>query len=313
MITQIEPNFSEDVVNTYKTHNDLIKTSTEKYKEITEYYMHQVYSKRMILNGAEGLKGRAIVLGLGNGIDIPLKQLAEQFDKIIGIDIDLKTMERTKMSLPGELRNKVELKTLDLTGIVAEFSQKVEAFAQKFPKPKFNEFYQKIAELIINLRPKRPDLPPSDATYITSSLILSQLASQIILYLRDIINKYYPDKCYKINSDLNILSILKTFADEVQTQHIENIHYWLKKKGRAYISTTYMDEPIVKLGDKFFKDKENPSCIMITQNVHIRERKLFKIIKTEFWDWMDRPPLFNMQKGSNFKVLSNIFEKNISD
>src|ERR1700722_16896852 len=84
---------------------------------------HVAASKRMILAAAARTAGRrAIVLGPGRCQEIPLAELAAQFEYVLLVDLDREAVEQglAAADLPPEARAKIEIKIADLIGLTNE-------------------------------------------------------------------------------------------------------------------------------------------------------------------------------------------------
>jgi len=67
---------------------------------------------------------KVIILGIGNGEDLPLKVIADSFQSTTLLDIDKETLLETKDSLPREIRTKVKTITKDLTNADDKYTEK---------------------------------------------------------------------------------------------------------------------------------------------------------------------------------------------
>ncbi|MGO4695573.1 hypothetical protein AB4Z50_14975 [Paenibacillus sp. 2TAB26] len=81
----------------------------DEYRQLTEGLIRNLDGKRSILGG------RALLLGAGNGNDLPLEFLEKGFEEIVLVDIDQSALDRllTKVSDP----NKFKTVIADLSGV----------------------------------------------------------------------------------------------------------------------------------------------------------------------------------------------------
>lgn len=56
---------------------------------------------------AAGLKGKALLLGVGNATDIPLATLAEQFDQLTLVEVDQESVVSAVQALPIKSQEKI--------------------------------------------------------------------------------------------------------------------------------------------------------------------------------------------------------------
>src|ERR1700722_4272995 len=90
------------------------------------YQQHFSRSREAIIEAMEGLKNTALILGVGGANDIPLLELADQFDHVILADMDLSSTEKALESIPVHLKSKFHLKQEDLTGFFSELAPAAE-------------------------------------------------------------------------------------------------------------------------------------------------------------------------------------------
>ena len=81
------------------------------------YRNHIENSGRLILQGAEGLQGRALLLGLGNAMEYgmdALSVISGQFDEITVVDADAKALDQTVQSQQANAADKFRVIIDDL-------------------------------------------------------------------------------------------------------------------------------------------------------------------------------------------------------
>jgi len=83
--------------------------------------VHVRNSRRMILEGAGRVASpdSVTILGGGSAWNIPLEELARQFDHVSLIDIDADNLQKAISALPAECRAKVEIHVADVSGGLA--------------------------------------------------------------------------------------------------------------------------------------------------------------------------------------------------
>jgi hypothetical protein len=70
------------------------------------YAKHISNNQSGILSAAKGFNKKALVVGIGNGTDIPLKELAQQFEQLTLVDIDSEAIQRAISTLEPKLQKK---------------------------------------------------------------------------------------------------------------------------------------------------------------------------------------------------------------
>ena len=118
-------------------------------------------------------RSTAIVLGAGKCREIPLEQLAEQFQQVILVDLDGDSMREVVSLLPPPLRSRLQIRVADMTSFAKPLMEQMRDALET----------SRTAEKAFH-RPKTihagapdiqhpPDLPRADL--VISSLLLSEL------------------------------------------------------------------------------------------------------------------------------------------
>jgi hypothetical protein len=104
----------------FSTRNQgtFLNRNNNAYNELKEN------SRDMILGATKGIlqKNAVLIFGAGYCIELPLRELAERFDKVILVDVDKKAMQTAIDLLSDELKKKCTCIEYDLTGIFSNFS-----------------------------------------------------------------------------------------------------------------------------------------------------------------------------------------------
>jgi hypothetical protein len=141
---------------------------------------HARASRRFILRTAEEVGGRslAVLLGAGQAFDLPIAELARQFDRLVLIDVDEAALARTIAEVRDPaLRARLEPRVMDVTGINGTIVRRIdEAFAAGGSAP---EVQARLGRLCRSYR--LPDGPGvlgahEHADLLVSGLLLSQVA-----------------------------------------------------------------------------------------------------------------------------------------
>src|SRR5437667_3737606 len=183
-----------ETVNTFVAMNASIRSNHERLEGV--YAEHVNNSKGAILATAEralsrvpdGKKKKALILGAGNCLDIPLLQLTDKFDEVTLVEVDYESTERVVRQLTLDRQRKTKVIAADITGVVGEFAGRVQqAMTSSLP-----EFLIKGAEIVRNIDvvEKAPDLG-NDYTFVSSQLVMSQLANLPHEFLYSTVHKRY--------------------------------------------------------------------------------------------------------------------------
>lgn len=184
--------------------------------------IHKVMSMNKIMEGcrdlkkgSDGLKGRAMVLGFGNGIEIPLDALCNEFEEVLVVDLDEKAVT-ARLNVLSEIdRKKVQFKKIDLSGIMAGFSQECEKIVKNNG---IDQLIEELPKIITKFSKHKPVIYLPKCSYVVSSLVLSQLGFLVDNYVRHLLGNQY-----KKVITYDYLEKLSDLSCSLQEQHIENI------------------------------------------------------------------------------------------
>lgn len=94
------------------------------------WYEHARRHKAFILDAAARVERPrlAVVLGAGKAYDLPLDELARRFERVVLIDIDAEAMAASSAGAvrDPELRARLELRPMDVTGVAARIARGIE-------------------------------------------------------------------------------------------------------------------------------------------------------------------------------------------
>ena len=107
-----------------------------------------------------------MVLGAGKAYDLPLTELAQRFERLVLIDIDAAALEATCAATIRD-RTSVELRAMDVTGVMARLAQSIEAGLEN-PEALCRSY--RLASL--------PRFVEGHADLLVSGMMLSQLGLQ---------------------------------------------------------------------------------------------------------------------------------------
>lgn len=108
-------------------NKDILKDN-EYYREYQLEHINK--SKEAILDLAkialgrvpEGQSKKALLLGVGNALDIPLQELVEKFDHLTIVELDRESTENAIKQLSPSLQAKIKLVEADISGILGPMS-----------------------------------------------------------------------------------------------------------------------------------------------------------------------------------------------
>jgi hypothetical protein len=302
--------FSEQVELYYKESNESILQNANSN-------IHYERNKKNIISCAEGLTGRALILGFGNGLDIPLSELAIQFDQITVVDIDVVSMKKAIAPLPRALQNKIRILQEDLSGMLSFISQNIEELSSDLSEAECNSLVINIISKGMETRQRR--LFSEKYHFVVSSMLTSQLYSILWEYIEKILIKKFPGRIFKsateINNSLSDLTVVPLCID-----HLEHLSEWTVPGGKIYYADTTHIEAVdieqvegekktEKKGAKVVRHETLPYDV-----INKKINNIFNINKIEHWDWTVNSLYFCsptkncLQAGHLFKVTAHFLE-----
>lgn len=155
-----------------------------------EWAEHGAHSKNLMMRAAELAAGGTVaVIGAGKLYDIPLRKLLERFERVILIDVDGASLERSvEHALRGSAHtSRCDLVTADVTGVSAAFVMLV-SDALRLAASEL-EAYRELLALLHSFRLEEPPqlgehpaLRGSGCELVISAMVLSQLAIPLTEY-----------------------------------------------------------------------------------------------------------------------------------
>ncbi len=264
---------------------------------------HVDNSLQTILSTASGLSsGRAIIFGLGNGIDVPLQKLAAQFDGLTIVEIDEPTATKTIAKLSPDLQEKCELIIDDISGVMDEYLRITNKKRPTYYKP--DRIVGDFSKEIDGIEPPVLNFGRGFA-FACSSLITSQLGFFPHLIISEHLREKYrmthlPKD--KQSSKEYMLSQTK-LAQALHRTHISLLRESVEDNGgKVYFSDTVaeantrLDE---RSGQEVFTTKWLPMMQPELFETFIPSR--FEVVKEESWVWVKRPAVTG-KAGSVFSV-----------
>lgn len=147
-------------------------------KEVTHFWIdHKEKLNFLYEKSISFLKNNenAIILGVGNGEDLPLKAVVDSFQSTTLLDIDKDTLLETKYSLPSELQKKVKSIVKDLTDADSKYTKKY-SIALLVDKNSFTA--KAILDKLLTDQSIFPESPsPEKFQFVISSTISTQLVT----------------------------------------------------------------------------------------------------------------------------------------
>lgn len=267
--------------NITELHENFTSTTDASYRN------HFQKSKTEILKAAEGLSGTALLLGVGGAHDLPLTELANQFDTIHLVDIDTTLIDSEVAKLPEDIRHKFHIHAIDLTGILTRLDTVLDVVVASGSPHK--EFCDRAVEALQRIRKAPLPLPEHSASFVVSSLLSSQLSHQLNEYLNKRSQDAYGESF--IRDPIEMLQLADTFA-AIEESHMEDLLNLVTREGRVYFSDNFSFQNVQTLhcedkSPKIFHGEDTP----LYCGVRVQEfaQKHFNILGQQQWDWALAP------------------------
>ena len=150
-----------------------VRAVEDRYQDY--WSSHLQNSRRRILRAAELTKnrGRAVVLGAGKCREIPLEELARQFEQVVLVDLDRGSLEEAAEDLSPELQVKLELQVSDVTSFAIPVMRGIEEAVEA--SQTIEQAFGRLTEVYAKAIGEQ-DLPRfPGADLVISSLVASEL------------------------------------------------------------------------------------------------------------------------------------------
>lgn len=278
---QITDSFTPRAMAFLENESALLDRNFIDYPE-SFYQEHFSRSKEAVVQAIDGLKNTALILGAGGLRDIPLLQFCEQFDRVILVDVNVRSTEAAMKLIPQESQGKCSLIQADLTGIFGELSASAEKIADG--EPLFDAFISKVLDLLPTLKRKAFDLKDIRPSFISSSLLCSQLSGGVMKFL-DQLSKEIYDQPFAVPTEREEEFTL--WLTQIQISHLDEVRGLADEKGKVYFADHFSSKKVwyvkspeedntIELGKSYF-----PGSLKVKSYVE----KLFISLNKEKWSW----------------------------
>lgn len=202
---------------------------------------HVASSHRSIREAASKCERRsiALVLGAGNCTEIPLEELARNFDEVVLLDLDDASMNAAVEDLPDELIPKVHLSVRDVTRFAAPLMQRLWRAVETSDTAE--QAFERIGETLSGL--EAADAPPSlpAADLVVSSLVLSELHRYPLNYATRLVRDKFGKRLAAWGGYENFRAQLQQMA---LRDHVGLLAGSCRRGGAVYFADTIARGPI---------------------------------------------------------------------
>jgi len=272
--------YSADPKFSYALQHSQIRESIDKYSTEVKATLGTATS------------GTALILGFGNGNDIPLCELTNKFSRIILVDIDKSAMQKAIAKLPSIMQTHIDLVQCDLTGMLPFLSKELELLDPTLPE---ETCLGKVTEIMKAALQEPCILPPLGKHYfVISSFVTTQLYTLIDEYVVTVLEKMHPKIRIALQDQFSdYRTTMNNVAVHICKEHLKLISESTDPTGKIYYAdNTYVE--IVKswtVGSKKEPDlKAITKCALMPVLV-VREALLELFIPKSSSYWKFTHPL----------------------
>ena len=245
---------------------------------------HFKNSRKAIVAAAEGLTGTALLLGVGGALDLPLIDLAKQFDHIELVDMDTKILGEVVENMPVGIRSKFRIHSMDLTGIFTRLDVSLDKLIKDGVSHKI--FCDRASEALDTIEKSPLPYPDHSASFVVSSLVSSQLSHKLNEYLDFRSREAYGEGFMRF-SDTEMLK----FADSLskfEESHMRDLVSLVSPRGKIYFADHFSfenAEAIVAPGNRVLKITRETQNLYSGVKVQEFAKAHFRTLSEKKWDW----------------------------
>ena len=185
-----------------------------------------------------GQPKEALLLGIGNALDIPLPELAEKFDHLTVVDMDNESAKGAIEKLSPDLQKKIKLVVADISGIVGKISNEIQHIGNNSNSKK--EYFERALAVIKEINGKFTESVPDfgqNYAFVCSHLVLTQLLNSSYSHILNVANSKYGHSDIEISDFQQEMGNLRMY---VQQTHIDSLAKSVSPQGTVHFADTYM-------------------------------------------------------------------------
>jgi hypothetical protein len=261
-------------------------------------------SRAMILRAADAVRpGRAIALGAGRCREIPLRALAERFERVTLIDHDATKLDEALASSgldrPGLAR--IDCRRADLTGLTDRFLRMV---SEALASPGAGSPEVAAARLTMLAASAAPLAFSTGAVsdLVIASCVMSQLHVAACHGALDRFSARHPGQLERLRQSPAWIEAMEGLTRRVERTFLQSLAGLVAPSGRIYLSDTVQGA--------FFQ--REPGGLWLTDGFHGMTRttnlrddlddERFQVEGEQRWHWVLEPPANTNLPGRLFEV-----------
>ncbi len=257
-------------------------------------------SRRLILAAAEARGGAVLVLGAGRCAEIPLAELAVQFERVTINDINAAELEQgiAAAHLDEAARAKLDVRVGDLTNATDRLLDKIDGVLDESGEA--DAAIEAMAQLL-------DDEPlagmPLEGKYdlIVASCVLSQLHFRLLHSASEAFERRFPGAAERLATNVRWTSALYDMARRMEARFIDDLIAHLAEHGLIYLS----DSPqlcYIKLTPDGKWETEGTYRLLRSKELGDYLDRRFAVIAQGRWHWIVSPPEKPGDEGRLFDV-----------
>ncbi|HSW66354.1 MAG TPA: hypothetical protein VLI54_04435 [Bacillota bacterium] len=228
---------------------------------------------------------RAIVLGAGNCIDIPINHLVQGFDHVTLVDADPHSTQRALAGLPKAALGKISLIGADITGTLGPVAAEFYRLGRRHNNPQ--SFARAATNFLgsLSTEDRTPDLGAGFA-FVSSQLLMSQLGFTAAAVAEKVMRKKYRYELSRVadSAGKELTIMIKALSHLLNVRHIEHLRGLVADSGTVHFADTYSLSAIDATGVR--RDGDIFSRDMILPEIATRFDQLRD---PHGWAWPDSP------------------------
>ncbi len=249
------------------------------------WWAHGEKNRAFMERSAKGCAGdRAVVIGAGRAFDLPLTALASAFAQLVLVDIDAAALEETVAATfkkHPDLRGRVELQTIDLTGINGQLVRRIDEIVGG--PGGATEVEAAVEAMCRSYRLATPPhvLPTGQrADLVVESCVLTQLAWPQRTYAERLFEKRFGAMSEKM--EMRWSTAWAELGLRIQQDHIEGLAGWAD---RVALTSDVISYPTALDQSGSVRLTGRKILPLGTQTLAERIPKRFRISRQDAWKW----------------------------
>lgn len=304
-VWRFEPELSPENLRRIGYREELAGIDRQAELHRAGWLEHCRRSRELVISAVERARPRSVlVLGAARVNDIPLLELALRVPRLILADVDEPALNAVgeAPALSPELRARIEIRALDLTGVAGQFAGRIaEIFAlSREPAVAAERFAQLCAGYALSSPPRWLEEP---VDLVISQMVLSQLSAMLERHARTAFESRFP------RSDLAAERVLRgasaRFAHLLQQDHVDA----LARHGRHVLLTSdVLEQPTARRLDGRTQRLGEPRRLIGSYRLLERVGTNAHVVQHADWLWQRALPRTSSEQGSVVEVQAVFYQ-----